>query len=118
MEDQALLNDAVNLLKTKGFENIRANHENLEKPAKLVNRGSDQEFIPDLTAKIRDGKCYFEIVRKAKRDKKSLIDKWTLLSALASHRNGTFFLLVPHGKLAYTNKILQENKIEAEIIKI
>lgn len=118
MEDKNMLSDAVSLLKDRGFKNIKADHEDLEKPSKLVKRGGGKEMIPDLTAKLRDGKCYFEIVRKAKRDKRQVIDKWTLLSALAKHKNGEFFLLVPHGKLSYTRKILNEHKIEAEIIKI
>ena len=118
MGDKTMLSDAVDILKGKGFKNIKADYEDFEKPSKLVKKGSGKELRPDLTAKLHDGKCYFEIVRKAKRDKKEVIDKWTLLSALAQHKNGTFFLLVPHGKLSYTRKILNENNIEAEIIKI
>ena len=118
MDNATIETTALDTIKNKGFKNIRADHENYEKPAKLKLKGSDHEVVPDFTAKEENGKFYFEIVRKAKRDKKQVIDRWTLLSTLAGMRNGTFFLMVPHGKLTYTRKILEENQIEAEIIKI
>lgn len=119
MEEKMMLSNAVDLLKSRGFENIRADVDNFERPARLIQKGKDKnEFTPDLTAKQQDGKFYFEIVRKAKRDKRKLVDKWTLLSTLAQQRNGNLFLLVPHGKLTYTQKILREYHIDAEIIKI
>jgi hypothetical protein len=118
MEEKSILSNAVDILKSKGFEHIQADVEEFERPAKLIKRGSDMVFTPDLTAEQNDGKCYFEIVRTAKRDKSQLIDKWSLLSAVAKHKNGHFFLLVPDGKMNYAQKILKEQKIEAEIIKM
>jgi hypothetical protein len=118
MEEKSILSNAVNILKSKGFEHIQADGEEYERPAKLIKKGTDMVFTPDLTAEQNHGKCYFEIVRTAKRDKSKLIDKWSLLSAMAKHKNGHFFLLVPDSKMNYAQKILKEERIDAEIIKM
>ncbi|MFW5700913.1 MAG: hypothetical protein ACOCWM_04410 [Cyclobacteriaceae bacterium] len=118
MENNTMISNALDIIINKGFKNIRADYKDYEKPAKLKLKGSDQEVIPDFTAKEEDGKYYFEIVRKAKRDKKAVVHKWTLLSTLANLRNGKFILLVPHGTLTYTRKLVEEHNIDAEIIKI
>lgn len=118
MTQDTLIVDAVTLLKDKGFENIRVDLDDYEKPSKLQKKGSPKAYIPDLTAKQDDGKCYFEIVRKSENNEGEQIEKWSLLSTLAKHRNGKFFLLVPHGKLNYTRQILEKNDIEAEVVKL
>ncbi len=118
MEEKSILSYAANILKSRGFEEIHADVEEFDPPSRLLKKGSDTEFTPDLTAKQNEGKCYFEIVRTAKRDKSRLIDKWSLLSAVAKHKNGHFFLLVPDGKMNYAQKILKDENIEAGIIKI
>jgi hypothetical protein len=117
-EQDSLMLNAVDLLKNRGFNNIRANHSDYEKPASLKQKGSEKTFVPDLTARQDESKCYFEIVRKDENDKKEQVKKWSLLSTLAKFRNGSFFLLVPHGKLNYTRQIVEYNSIEAEILKI
>jgi hypothetical protein len=113
-----LIYSAIDIIKSKGFEEIRAGISDYENPAPLTKKGTNKSFIPDITARTSQGKSYFEIVPKSTSDTKNLIDKWTLLSSLAQHRNGTFFLLVPHGKLSFTNKLLSQYSISADILKI
>lgn len=118
MEDKSMIARAVDILKSRGFENIRADVGELERPSRLTKKGSDVEFTPDLTALLKDGQCYFEIVRNSKKDKSRLIDKWSLLATMARLKNGNFFLMTPHGKMNYAQKLIRENRIVAEIIKI
>ncbi|CAN5222911.1 hypothetical protein BH23BAC1_BH23BAC1_26600 [soil metagenome] len=113
-----LLYSAIDIIKAKGFEHIRASISDYEDPAPLTKKGTEKSFIPDITARTSQGKSYFEIVPKSTSNIKNLVDKWTLLSSLAQHRNGTFFLLVPHGKLSFTNKLIEKHSISADILKI
>ena len=113
-----LIYSAIDIIKAKGFEQIRAGISDYENPAPLRKKGTEKSFIPDITARTNQGKSYFEIVPKSTTNIKALIDKWTLLSSLAHHRNGTFFLLVPHGKLSFTNKLIAQHSISADILKI
>ncbi|MCC5944005.1 MAG: hypothetical protein JJT94_03665 [Bernardetiaceae bacterium] len=123
LTDYPLFKAAVNLLESKGFKNLKVNIENIEtyqQPAMLRRKGSEEGFIPALTAKTEACKHYIEIVRrKAKQEKKRIINKWALLSTMAKLRNGKFILLVPHGTMSFTNRILEAYpNIEAEVIKL
>lgn len=117
-QNQTYMYAAIDLLKQKGFDNIRADFSDYERPAKLITTGSEKEYMPDITAKTQNGKCYFEIVSDTHADKALLKDKWSLFSALAQHKKGTFFLLVPRGKMRFTNDILNKSNINADILKI
>ena len=114
-----LVSTAVTLVKKQGFENIRADYEEYEKPAALSQQGSNTVYTPDITAYGKQqGKCYFEIVSKDAKNKDELISKWKLLSRLAQIKNGTFFLLAPRGTMRYANQIVDQYNIHADILKL
>lgn len=106
------------IVKKKGFENIRANAEGYETPAK-IRRGKDTEefFIPDCTGEVNGRKSYFELGMKSE-DERELVTKWRLLSSLANHKHGKLYLAVPRGHMAFTNRILADYPISAEVVKI
>ncbi|MEL6140214.1 MAG: hypothetical protein AAFU67_01180 [Bacteroidota bacterium] len=112
---QALLDKVV---KKKGFDEVRANVEGYETPAK-IRRGKDSEeyFIPDVTGEVNGRKSYFELGMKT-NDERLLVTKWRLLSSLAAYKNGKLYLAVPRGHMAFTNRILADYPIQAEIVKI
>ncbi|MEM9931031.1 MAG: hypothetical protein AAF840_14510 [Bacteroidota bacterium] len=111
-----LLLDKV--VKKKGFENIRANAEGYETPAK-IRRGKDTEeyFIPDVTGEVNGRKSYFELGMKSD-DERELVTKWRLLSSLANYKHGKLYLAVPRGHMAFTNRILADYPIQAEVVKL
>ncbi len=106
------------IVKKKGFENIRANAEGYETPAK-IRRGKDTEeyFIPDVTGEVNGRKSYFELGMKSE-DERELVTKWRLLSSLASYKHGKLYLAVPRGHMAFTNRILADYPIQAEVVKL
>jgi len=112
---QALLDKVV---KKKGFDEVRANVEGYETPSK-IRRGKDSEeyFIPDVTGEVNGRKSYFELGMKT-NDERLLVTKWRLLSNLAAYKNGKLYLAVPRGHMAFTNRILADYPIQAEIVKI
>lgn len=106
------------IVKKKGFENIRANAEGYETPAK-IRRGKETEayFIPDCTGEVNGRKSYFELGMKSD-DERELVTKWRLLSSLANYKHGKLYLAVPRGHMAFTNRILADYPINAEVVKI
>lgn len=106
------------IVKKKGFENIRANAEGYDTPAK-IRRGkdSDEYFIPDVTGEVNGRKSYFELGMKVE-DERELVTKWRLLSSLAAYKHGKLYLAVPRGHMAFTNRILADYPIQAEVVKI
>lgn len=113
-----LVNSAVNLLESRGFDEIRADLDDYTRPATLSQRNGEIEYTPDLTARSASGKCYFEIVTKEKKSDDKVIGKWKLLSTLAKMKNGTFFLLVPRGMMRFCTETIKEYNITADILQI
>lgn len=119
-KDPDMIREIVeNFISRKGYNNIRANVGDYETPAKLTRRvkGEEESFIPDATATLNGRKSYFEVSLKTDNTR-PVVTKWKLLSNLASMKNGKFFLLVPRGHMAFTNRILSRYPMEAEIIKL
>lgn len=101
----------------RGYKQIRANVPDFETPARLSRPNEDESFIPDATGVLNGRKSYFELAMKSD-DIQEVITKWKLLSNLASFKEGRFFLIVPHGNLAFTNRILKKYPIRAEILRL
>lgn len=116
--DESTMYSALDIIKSRGFLNIKAVISDYETPSKLIKKGTEKSYIPHITARTDQGKHYFEIVSKTKKDPQKLIDKWMLLSSLAEIKNGTFFLIVPHGKLSFTKNILKQHAIHANVVKV
>ncbi|MEM1135140.1 MAG: hypothetical protein AAGI07_04825, partial [Bacteroidota bacterium] len=58
-------------------------------------------------------------INQKKQIQKKLIDKWSLLSAFAQFKDGKLFLIVPNGKLSYTQKLLKNyDSIDADIMPL
>ena len=109
----------ANYLEEKGYENIRAQMlEDYKEPAELKRMGEEESFKPDLTARRNDSKYFFEIVDYPQSDKDLVVTKWMLLSTLAKQRTGELFLMVPHGKLNFTNRIVKNYGIDAHVLPI
>jgi hypothetical protein len=113
-----MVSSVADYLEHRGFESIKADTGEYEKPAQLTRQGTDEGYIPDLTARKNGGKHYFEIVLEDKNEQQEMIGKWRLFSTLAEHRNGKFTLLVPHGKMSFTNRILGKYGIKADVMKL
>ncbi len=113
-----LVSSAVNLLESKGYEQIRADVGDYTKPSPITQKDGEKIYTPDLTAYTNQGKCYFEIVTKDKKEDKSLVGRWKLLARLAQLRNGDFYILVPRGCMRFTNDVLEEYNIPANILKL
>lgn len=112
---QVMLDKVVN---GKGFDQVKANMEGFETPSKIRDRKDpDKFFIPDVTGMINGRKSYFELAVKSE-DAREVVTKWRLLSDLASFRNGKLYLAVPRGHMAFTNRILADYNIKAEVVKI
>ncbi|MEM6396596.1 MAG: hypothetical protein AAF741_09625 [Bacteroidota bacterium] len=112
------------IVERKGFDQIKANADGFDTPAPI--RKKDKEgnveytYIPDVTGTINGRKSYFELGMKTEGndDTQKLVSKWRLLSDFAAIKNGKLYLAVPRGHMAFTNRILADYPIKAEVVKI
>ncbi|MEZ4883147.1 MAG: hypothetical protein R3E32_00330 [Chitinophagales bacterium] len=114
-----LYEKAVDIIRKKGFINIKANAEDLEleSPTAYVQQNKDDVYTPDLTALHLGRKSYFEIALKT-TEVRRLVNKWKLMSKLAEVRHGGFFLLVPRGHARFTSQLVEDYNIQADLIKL
>lgn len=111
------LKAAVALVKGKGFDEIRASIDPYENPKPIVSKNSDLAFIPDITARKKGGKAYFEISKRGE-DVDQVAGKWQLLQVMANLRNGVFKIFVPKGSMQFTQRLVNKYNIRAELVKI
>ena len=114
---QESIDRAVDYVENLGFENIRARYEGYDAPASLIMQSTGKSFTPDITATKNGGKYYFEIADRGDVQKE-VVGKWKLMATLASMKGGDFRIFVPYGSMKYTNDILVNKNIKAEIIKL
>lgn len=112
-----LLSNVIEKIKKQGYDNIRADLSEYEAPFQLKGKTNDVNFTPDVTATKNEGKAYFEISSKTDNPN-DLINKWKLLEMLARMKNGIFKIYVPHGHMKFTQEILKDHKIHAELVKL
>lgn len=112
-----LLSNVIEKIKKQGYDNIRADLSEYESPYQLIGQTKSVNFTPDVTATKNEGKAYFEISTKMENPN-DLINKWKLLETLANMKSGTFKIFVPHGHMKFTQELIKNNNINAEIVKL
>jgi hypothetical protein len=111
------MDSALLKVKRTGFEEIKSVSSDYESPFQFKMKDSDIEFTPDITARNRRGKHYFEIAQKTD-DVNQIVSKWKLLSTMADLKNGQLNILVPFGQNKFTEQLVLEHDIKANLIKL
>ena len=108
------ISSAIEWAQKKGFTQLKANHEDYESPSQFHKPDDETPFIPDITARKGDKKCYIEVATKTE-DKGRMISKWKLLSTLAEMKGGKLFLLAPRGHKAFAERLLKKYNLQAQL---
>ena len=115
MKDLQFIEKAIDWAKKHGFKTLKANAEGYETPTKFILQEGKQSFVPDITAIHLGGKNYIEIASKTENVNRS-VSKWKLLSTLANKKGGKFFLLAPKGHKYFTEKLVEQYNLSAEVV--
>ncbi len=114
---EQMMTNLAGYLHNRGYENIRAQAiEGYDDPSGLQKKDSSQSFTPDITARKNGDKHFFEIVDYPQKEQDLIVTKWMLLSTLARRMDGSLVLVVPHGKMSFTNRILRSHGIQANVL--
>ncbi len=117
MKDK-LYQKAITWAKNRGFENIKAQVEDMESPRSFTRPGSDEVIAPDITATRTGNKSYFQIALKDD-DKQEVISKWKLFGTLAERKGGKLYLLAARGHKSFTERIVEKyNLPNATVVSI
>lgn len=116
-QSETLLKKAIKYVENRGFKNIKTKLDGYDSPKSFAQKKENNEYTPDITAENARGKFYFEIAQKTEKVN-SLVSKWKLLATLAEMKNGSFSILVPYGLNKFTEDLVNNYKIDANLIKM
>lgn len=116
-ENVEMLQDTVDYLEKKGFENIQADLEGYDTPKSYHKKGSDISITPDIIAERAGIKHYFEVSLKS--DMPNLLkSKWRFLEVLTRMKNHRFRIVTRRGHYKFTNDMLRDLNLDKDPIKI
>ncbi|MEM6516307.1 MAG: hypothetical protein AAF688_09000 [Bacteroidota bacterium] len=113
-----VLNDSVDYLQQRGYENIKADIDGYGTPKSYNKKGTDIKITPDITATKEGRKHYFDISLKSAKPR-LLKSKWLFLNTLSSLKSHRFRLITTRGHYKFTNQMLNDiNLGDKSLIKI
>ena len=111
------LDSAIDWMKKHGYNDIKANHEDFEKPNSFNRKGEEEPVIPDITGVKTGGKSFLEIATKTDEVRQK-VTKWMLLSTMAARKGGKLILLTPKGHKSFTENIVKQYNLDARVVSI
>ncbi len=116
----SLAEQVIKYVQKSGYQDVKADFEGYDTPGALTMVNQGISLTPDFTATKNDKKFYFELVFKNtdEVEQSTMISKWKALESISKIRGGSLGLFVPHGCFKYATSLLQENNIEARVIKM
>ncbi len=116
-ENNTFLQQSIEYLENKGFENIKADMEGFETPKSYLKKGSEEKITPDIVAERQGIKHYFELSLKSKKPL-LLKSKWRFLDVISRMRNQRFKIITTKGHYKFTNEMLDDLNLQKNLIKI
>ncbi len=116
-ENVEMLQDTVDYLEKKGFENIMADLEGYDTPKSYHKKGSDISITPDIIAERAGIKHYFEVSLKSE-EPNLLKSKWRFLDVLTRMKNHRFRIVTRRGHYKFTSDMLRDLNLDKDPIKI
>lgn len=112
---------ALKYVRKTGHHEVKANYESdsedFELPTQFTLRsslGGEDTFTPDITAIKYGNQSYFEISLKDE-DVQRTVSKWKLMATLATRKGGKLVLMAPKGHKAFTENLVKEYRLNAEV---
>lgn len=113
-----ILEDSINYLENRGFENIKADMDGYETPKSYLKKGSDIAVTPDIVATKEGRKHLFDVSLKSEKPK-LLKSKWLFLNTLSNLKSYRFKLITTRGHYKFTHEMLDAiNLSDKNLIKI
>ena len=115
MSKEYYFEKALSWVSNKSKTSIRGQMEGIENTQVFKNKSTGEEIQEDFSFISQWGdKSFTEIGLKTENPQK-LITRWKLLSLMASIKNGKLYLLTSKGHKMFTQKLIENNKINATI---
>jgi len=117
-QHQDLLEQSIQHLESRGFDNIKADMNGFETPKSYIVKRTGEPVTPDITA-TKDGLKYLFDISLKSETPTLLKSKWLLLDTLSRMQSNRFRIITFKGHYRFTDTLLSElNLGNKEPIKI
>ncbi|NND63047.1 MAG: hypothetical protein HKN48_07605 [Flavobacteriaceae bacterium] len=116
-ENKGILEDSINYLEQKGFENIKADIPGYETPRTFLRKKSDVKITPDIVADRAGIRHYFDLSLKSEKPQ-LLKSKWRFLEVFTRMKDYRFKIITRKGHYKFTNEMLSDLNLKKNLIKI
>lgn len=114
---EIIINIVVNHLKSRNFENIKANIDKYEKPEK-ISWENGNSYIPDITGEENSILNIWDVETEDSLIDEHSEDKWKAFASHASQKRSEFHIVVPKDKGHNVQKRLRDIGIVAFIHEV
>tara|TARA_B100000809_G_C15133528_1_gene529507 strand:+ start:3267 stop:3623 length:357 start_codon:yes stop_codon:yes gene_type:complete len=115
MKKDTCLKRAVAWAEKKTTISIKSISEGYENPQVFISKTTQEEIQADLSFITHGGFKHYTVIALKNENQKKTVDKWKMLSFLASMKKGKLYLLAPNGHKAYAEKLVNSHDISAVI---
>lgn len=115
MNKETYLEKAVMWAENKATISLKSISKGYENPQIFTSKTTHEEIQADLSYVTHGGVKHYSVVALKNENQKKTVAKWKVLSFLASMKSGKLHLLAPHGHKAFTEKLVNNNDINAVI---
>jgi len=110
-EHNRLVKKVVDLLVDKGYENIKADLPDFEKPKKIVWQSTGEGFLPDVTVSGDEFRI-FEVETADSIDDEHTANEWKLFSSYAEVNDALLYVVFPKGSVEKVKKRIKELDVD------
>jgi len=113
-----ILENSIDYLENRGFENLKADIDGYETPKSYAKKGTDIAVTPDIVATKEGRKYIFDISLKSEKPR-LLKSKWLFLNTLSTLKSHRFKLITTRGHIQFSKDMLEDiNLSDKKLIRI
>ncbi len=118
MKKRKYIEKALSWVSKRPTSEIKSIAPGYENPKTFSSKATKEKIKPDLSFITYGGAKHFSDISLKKENPKKLVVKWKVLSYMAGMKRGKLHLLAPTGHKAFTQRLVKQHNINAEIHSI
>lgn len=116
---QQQLRSIINFLKEQGFEIVKSLAGGFEDPKKIVFKGKELGYTPDIIAETKGCYYIFSLEEYAENlSDNQTYKKWLLFDAYAKQQKGLHYLVVPDKNVKQFKALIAKWELDSRILAL
>ncbi|NNE28952.1 MAG: hypothetical protein HKN16_04925 [Saprospiraceae bacterium] len=104
---EGIFQKSIDHIQSLGYQNIKADFKEFERPKSYLKKGSDVSVTPDIVAEKGGQMHVFELGLKS-QEPKLLKSKWMFLETLSKFKSYKFNIITTRGHVKFTDTLIHD----------